>query len=281
MLETIRTLHKRLDPMYGHGEAEAMIRIIFHYLKGWSVTDMLIHDDSELSPYIKGEIASITDRLLLGEPIQYITGEAPFHGLNLHVDPSVLIPRPETSMLVDIICDANKRPDLRVLDIGTGSGCIAIALARTLPFATVSALDISGDALRVARRNATDLKVKLDFIEADMSDYHPGRDSLDIVVSNPPYVLESEKSAMEVNVLEHEPPSALFVPDSDPLVFYRSVARIAHEGLTDGGRLYLEINPLLARETSALVESHGFGSVDVIKDQFGKDRFITAIKTGE
>ena len=246
MRETLKKLRDALRPMYGDRETEAIIRIIFHHLKGWSVTEMLIHGQEPLSPFIISEVDKILQRLLKHEPIQYITGEARFHGMEMKVTPDVLIPRPETDELVDIIVgDSGNKEDLKVLDIATGSGCIAIALARNLPFAHVTATDISDGALKVARENASNLRANIDFIHADVFSWPP-ESCFDIIVSNPPYVDESEKKKMEKNVLDYEPASALFVPDDNPLIYYKRIADIAVKSLSDNGRLYFEINPLHA-----------------------------------
>ena len=276
MRETLKKLRDNLRPIYGNRETEAIIRLIFHYLKGWTTTDMLIHNSDQLSPFIRKQADEILDRLLRHEPIQYITGEARFHGMDFKVSPDVLIPRPETDELVDIIVSENeKREDLRVLDIATGSGCIAIALSRSLPFASVSAIDISEPALKVANENAKNLKAKINFIKADIFSWNT--DSLfDIIVSNPPYIDESEKKQMDKNVLDYEPASALFVPDSDPLIFYKRILALASDCLTPQGRIYLEINPRHASELSAMMQENGFRQVDISRDSCGKLRFISA-----
>lgn len=190
MRETLKKLRDALRPIYGDRETEAIIRIIFHYIKGWSVADMLMHEHEPLSPFVKKEVDDILARLLRHEPIQYITGEARFHGMEFHVTPDVLIPRPETDELVDIITDKwGDISDLRVLDIATGSGCIAISLARTLPFANVEAMDVSEKALEVAEGNARNLKAKVNFINADIFRWTPDKDRYDIIVSNPPTLM--------------------------------------------------------------------------------------------
>lgn len=277
MRETLTHLRSSLRPLYGDRETEAIIRIIFHHLKGWNLTDMLIHEPEPLSPFIKSEIEKILQRLLRYEPIQYITGEARFHGLELHVTPDVLIPRPETAELVDIIADdAQERTDLKVLDIATGSGCIAIALARDLRFPQVTALDISPAAIKVAEENARTLKTDIRFICADIFGWSTP-DQFDIIVSNPPYIDESEKATMEKNVLDYEPHTALFVSDDDPLRFYKRIITLADTLLTKGGRLYFEINPRHAANLSHLLTTNGFIDVEILKDSFGKDRFLRAI----
>ncbi|MDE5976173.1 MAG: peptide chain release factor N(5)-glutamine methyltransferase, partial [Muribaculaceae bacterium] len=259
-------------------ETEAIIRLIFFHLKGWKTVDMIIHEPDTLSPFLKSEIDDILRRLLNHEPIQYITGTARFHGLDFFVSPDVLIPRPETEELVDMITDqAEGRQDLRVLDMGTGSGCIAISLARSLNFPKITAIDISERALEVAKRNAAQLKTDIRFIHADIFTWEP-QQSFDIIVSNPPYIDESEKTDMDDNVLLHEPHTALFVPDSDPLLFYRRIVAVAWEHLTDGGRLYFEINPRHSEAMKTLVEGFGFRQTVITRDSFGKERFLSAEK---
>lgn len=276
MRDTLRKLREILRPLYGNGETEAIIRIMFHYLKGWNTVDIIMHEDASLSPFIKSEIDAILKRLVKHEPIQYITGEARFHGMEMKVTPDVLIPRPETDELVDIIVsDAGETEDLRVLDIGTGSGCIAIALARSLRFPTVTAVDISDAALAVARENASNLKANISFIKEDILTDSP-EGIFDIIVSNPPYIDESEKSGMEPNVLDYEPKIALFVPDNNPLLFYKRIAEIAVRKLSPAGKLYFEINPRHADELSRYLTDCGFDDVQVIRDSFGKLRFIRA-----
>lgn len=275
-----RRLRDFLTPEYGAGEAEAMTRLIFSALKGWNVTDLLIHADTVLSDFIISEIESILQRLSDGEPIQYILGKARFYGMDFSVNQSVLIPRPETEELVDIIVRENSnRKDLRVLDLCTGSGCIAIALARHLPFSQVVAVDISQDALDVARKNASELRTHVDFRQHDILDMKSldlQANSYDIIVSNPPYVCEREKAEMERNVLEYEPAIALFVPDDDPLKFYRPIAEIARKTLSVGGLLYLEINPLYHTEIENMLRDNGFADVRCINDISRRPRFMQA-----
>lgn len=273
-----RALHKELDSIYGRGEAEAMIRLIFYQLKGWNTTDMLCHDDNVISDWLADKIAEVIAKLKTHEPIQYILGVAEFYGMNFKVNRSVLIPRPETAELVDIIVDqADGRSDLRVLDIGTGSGCIAIALASALKFAQVKGIDISEKAITTARENARDLKRNVDFEVADIFDYKNSGE-YDIIVSNPPYIDESEKGEMEANVLDYEPATALFVPDDDPLKFYHQICRFAGEHLADGGRLYFELNPRHADELAEEMRREGWQNVEIVNDSFGKKRFIKAAK---
>lgn len=279
MEETLKMMRRRLEPLYGTAETRAIIEIIFKYLMGWNRVDLLMRDDKELSPTIRARIEEILQRLQRHEPIQYITGIAPFYGMDLHVDRNVLIPRHETEGLVDMIVDRYRdRRDLRVLDIATGSGCIAIALARNLPFADVTGLDISEGALAVARHNGKELKTGVRWVYADIFTYNPEPESLDIVVSNPPYVRESERAGMEANVLDYEPQGAIFVPDSDPLIFYSRIAEVAMEGLVPGGGLFLEINPLEADNLRKLLVQHGFVCVEIVDYMDAKSRLAAAYK---
>lgn len=280
MRETLSKLRAALRPVYGSRETEAIIRIIFHHLKGWNTVDMLIHEPEPLSPFVRGEIETILKRLLRHEPIQYITGEARFHGLELTVTPDVLIPRPETAELVDLIADsAGDREDLRVLDIATGSGCIAVALALTLRFPVVTAVDISSPAIKVAETNARRYKASVKFVTADIFRWAPPSESLDIIVSNPPYIGISEKNDMEPNVTDYEPASALFVPDDNPLLFYSRIVDVAADALVNGGSLWFEINPLHADGVADLMRRKDFTDVSVILDSFGKRRFCRGVKS--
>lgn len=280
MQETLSKLRASLIPIYGKGEAEAIIRLIFHHLKGWTLTDMLIHQQDELSDFVKQEIDGILERLLKYEPIQYITGEARFFGMDMKIKPGVLIPRPETEELVDLIIDDNKnRDDLRVLDLCTGSGCIAIALARNLPFSKVTALDFSDIAMEVAEENARLLKTRIKFIKADIFDKDIlnilGKERYDIIVANPPYVMDKEALEMEHNVLDYEPHEALFVRDEEPLVFYDAISGIALKILDPKGKLYFEINPLLGEKLKKMLKDKGFQDVTLISDTSGKKRFLS------
>ena len=276
----MQLIKNRLAPTFSDGEIKNITRIIFENLMGYSQVDIIMHDADSLSEFIKAKINNVLDRLLQHEPVQYIFGEAYFQGLHLKVNSHTLIPRPETEQLVDFIVDENPMPDLRVLDIGTGSGAIAIALARALRFPTVHAFDISEGALEVAAENAANHKVKVQFSLCDiLATPAPATPSFDIIVSNPPYVTDSERADMEANVLDFEPHTALFVPDADPLLFYRTIAIYASKALVDGGRIYFEINRRFGRETAQLLLLNGFEDAVVIKDMYGNDRFVKAIKS--
>lgn len=279
---TVRDLRRAavaaLIPLYGRGEAEWMTRLTLEYVTGWSRVDLLVDADKELGEVRVEAVKNIVDRLLKHEPLQYILGYEDFMGLKIKVSPSVLIPRPETQELVNIIIDREaKASDLSVLDAGTGSGAIAVALSRNLRFARVTAIDNSDAALEVARGNAERLRTPVTFVNADMLSLTslPG-EPFDIIVSNPPYVLDSERAEMSANVLGHEPSAALFVPDSDPLRFYLALARYAAAGgLKPGGRLYFECNPLTINALVSRLEPD-FDEVETVRDSFGRQRFIIA-----
>lgn len=267
-----------LIPLYGRGEAEWMTRLTLESVTGWSRVDLLVDAGKELGEVRVEAVKNIVDRLLKHEPLQYILGYEDFMGLKIKVSPSVLIPRPETQELVNIIIDREaKASDLSVLDAGTGSGAIAVALSRNLRFARVTAIDNSDAALEVARSNAERLRTPVTFVNADMLSLTslPG-EPFDIIVSNPPYVLDSERAEMSANVLGHEPSAALFVPDSDPLRFYLALARYAAAGgLKPGGRLYFECNPLTIAALASQLEAD-FDEVETVRDSFGRQRFIIA-----
>ena len=257
-------------------EAQAMIRIICEDVFNYDQVDMALRQESELPEFAQDRISDIIARLRRHEPLQYIIGSALFHGHRFKVNPAVLIPRPETEQLVDLIIDENPASDLRVLDMGTGSGCIAISLARALKFPTVDAFDISRDAVAVARENAALLKVKVRLFASDMLSPQPSA-TYDIIVSNPPYICWSEREAMDPNVKDYEPGQALFVPDNDPLLFYKAIAPYAARSLERGGRLYLEINRRFGNEVKRLLEDNGFNEVRIIDDAYGNPRFAAAI----
>ena len=275
--EALDELKRGLNGVAETGEVQAMIRVICEDVFNYDQVDVALRQESELPDFAPQRIADIIARLQRHEPLQYIVGHARFHGHQFKVTPAVLIPRPETEQLVDLIVDENDGSDLRVLDMGTGSGCIAISLARALKFAQVDALDVSRDALAVVRENAAALKVKVHFFESDMLAPQPAA-RYDIIVSNPPYICWSEREAMDRNVKDHEPGQALFVPDNDPLLFYKAIARYASESLERGGRLYLEINQRFGNEVRRLLEVNGLDGVRIIEDSYGKVRFAAAVK---
>lgn len=273
----IHMLNTFLAQWYPASESRAMTRLIFHHLRGWDVTDMVIHAEDKITPLTLQSIDEILARLEQHEPLQYILREARFYGMDLEVNSATLIPRQETEELVDIVIkDADNQSDLRVLDVGTGSGAIAIALSRNLRFPEVTAIDISEDALSVARSNAARLHANVKFLHADVMKWCPDRDSLDVIVSNPPYVMESEKAGMDKNVLDYEPATALFVPDSDALVFYRRISGIGRDALVSGGRIYFEINPLCSDALVDMMRKMDYADVELHKDISHHNRFLSA-----
>lgn len=238
-------------------------------------SSMIRHPESTLTSEVEMSIRKAFDRLMKHEPVQYILGEAPFMGMMLYVDPAVLIPRPETEELVEMIIRANKFESLRILDIGTGSGCIAIALKKAIPNAMVTAIDFSSEALDIAKGNAARQKVNIKFELLDilLEEQWKALGEFEIIVSNPPYISVEEMDKLEKNVREFEPSAALFAPREDPLLFYRKIARLCQQKLHSEGKLFLEINNLYSRETATLLRESGF-NCEVIEDLFGNRRFI-------
>lgn len=269
----------RLAGIYGQREAQWMVRIILENVKGYSPVDVVLHRDEVLSDFIVGKIEDVTNRLLKNEPIQYIFGSARFYGNSLKVTHATLIPRPETEELVALIDKENRETDLRVLDVGTGSGCIAVTLARVLRFPIVDAIDISEDALAVAQENAQSLRVNVNFKKGDaLAMEKPNTPIYDIIVSNPPYIADKEREDMSQNVLQYEPHTALFVPDNDPLRFYRAIGDYGTKALKGGGRLYFEINPLYVEEMRAMLDAMGYKEIRAVRDLPGKERMMVAVK---
>ena len=229
-----------------------------------------------LSPKDEKELESILSRLCNFEPIQYVQGTARFLGRTFRVAPGVLIPRPETEELVERMLE-EVAPASRILDIGTGSGCIAVTLSKELPEAEVTAWDISGEALAIAGDNNHLLQASVLFVQRDVLTYQPVEgECFDVIVSNPPYVTETEKRDMEPNVLNWEPSGALFVPDSDPLRFYRRIGELGRSMLTVGGRLYFEINRAFGEAVASMLRKQDYTNVRIRKDISGNDRYVIA-----
>ena len=300
MTETIAYIRNSLKDIYPPGEAQALVRLIMERVCGLSTH----------------QIKEIVEGLRLYKPIQYLLGIADFYGIEFKVTPDVLIPRPETAELVERIITDYRGQAPRILDIGTGSGCIAISLAKHLPKAEVAAVDISPEALAVAEENARLNQVSVSFLELDiLSEGYPsfmqGKLKFHVeetkvsrkenksftymkpkshteetavspignficIVSNPPYIINKDKATMEANVLENEPHMALFVPDDDPLLFYRAIARFGQRHLVEGGHLYFEINALCGKETVAMLRQENYTEVELIQDLYGKDRIVKA-----
>lgn len=261
--------------VYPQHEARALYMLVMEVAFGLTPTQVLLGKDKELSEDKQALLQNIIGRLVRKEPVQYILGQADFCGHTFHVERGVLIPRPETQELVRLICRQSPTP-CSVLDIGTGSGCIAVSLASE--GYQVTAFDISADALRIASENASRLQVDVDFRQEDI--LHPSATTQlwDVIVSNPPYVCRKEATQMDTNVVEYEPHLALFVPDDDPLLFYRTIAHYALSHLKPKGRLYFEINQAYPTETASLLERMGYSQVAIHQDGFGKPRFISALK---
>jgi len=268
-------IRNALSGIYPKGEVDGIWRIIMEEWMHYTPVDMILRADTPLPEVVAEKIEKALPRLRAHEPIQYIVGVAHFHGHRFFVNRNTLIPRPETEQLVDMIIDENIAPDLRVLDIGTGSGCIAISLARVLRYAQVTAFDISADALKVASCNAKELKCNIRFEQTDILTAQPSG-CYDIIVSNPPYICKKESVSMEDNVLKYEPHSALFVPDNDPLLFYRAIAHFASITLEDGGRLYFEINPLYSLAIQQMLKESEFFNIVATRDFYGHERFVAA-----
>ena len=293
---TYNDMWRQLTQVYDKGEAQAIARMVYEIRFGLTLSDIYIGKDTQLSLDCQKEVEEITKRLTEHEPVQYVLGVADFCGRQYHVEPGILIPRPETEHLCRLITKhaAIGSPNRTVLDIGTGSGCIAITLALDIPGAQVTAWDISPIALRVAKGNAEQLGAQVTFKEVDMlsvpysSPFLPpeGRSvarnggvggGWDLIVSNPPYICDSEAEQMEANVLDYEPEIALFVPDDDPLQFYVPIMNYAQSALHPGGQLWLETNPLYEEIIEERLLELGF-NVTAHDDQFGKTRFIQAIR---
>ena len=271
---TYRQLWQRLVPVYGEGEAQAIARLIYEVRYGLTLSDLLIGRDSSVT---QDELEQIAIRLERQEPVQYILGQADFCGRTFMVNKHVLIPRPETEELCQWITATDATS---ILDIGTGSGCIAITLAAEMPETEVTAWDISEKALKVVEENAKRTNVHVKFEQVDIlhlpSSILHLTSAFDLIVSNPPYICNKERETMEANVLEHEPHTALFVPNDDPLLFYRAIAQYGQTALKEGGWLYFEINPLYAEDLRAILSKMSYYDIEIKEDQYGKQRMIRA-----
>lgn len=278
-----RTLCDRLAVTYGDAdEARDIALLLLERAFGFTLTDVALGRLSELSTENSERLEIMTERLERNEPVQYVLGEASFCGRTFVVNQSVLIPRPETEELCQLIisdwdkpfCGLQPPTPLQLLDVGTGSGCIAITLRLGLPCSEVTAWDVSADALITARENGHHLNASVNWQLQDALHAPKDENRWDIIVSNPPYIIEREREDMRSNVLDHEPNLALFVPDNDPLRFYRAITRYAVTALRPEGRIYFEINPLFVDELIGMMHSNGFASIDVFKDFRGKKRIV-------
>lgn len=279
-MNTIRQLTQyalqELKDTYIPQEIQSICRIVYLDVLQFTKIDIHIRKNEILDESFVDKFFDIVRLLKMGQPLQYILGETEFSGMKFGLNSSTLIPRPETEELV-LLAKERLSAGKRVLDIGTGSGCIAISLSAACPEAQVTGIDISPEAVETARKNAirngvdTEFQIR-DILHFEEEEWQP----YDLIVSNPPYVRECEKQEMQRQVLDHEPHRALFVPDSDPLLFYRRIAEFGCRYLIPGGYLYFEINEALGNETADLLKKHNYREVQVIKDLFGKDRFIVA-----
>lgn len=284
LLREIKNIfHKELDGTYASEEVDSFFYLLIEHYMGLERFILAVRPDLIISKEEETALFAGLSELKLNRPIQYILGKTTFMDLELHVDENVLIPRPETEELVRwIIDECNTGPvevrhqearDFRILDIGTGSGCIAIGLAKNLPEAKVFALDISERALKIAERNSVGNEVDITFWNQDIFELETELE-FDIIVSNPPYVRELEKKEMAENVLEHEPELALFVADENPLKFYKSIVEFVQSNLSSDGALFLEINQYLGKEMTELLKEHNFKDIELRKDMFGNDRML-------
>ena len=272
--------YEALLPVYGDKEAKSLRQYLFSALHGLPQYKWLLHRHEEVWQDLKDRVEEAIPLLVNHMPVQYVLGKAWFCDLELMVAPGVLIPRPETELLIAEITEKHRaEASLNILDIGTGSGAIAVTLAKRMKNSPVTAIDISEKALTIAATNAKNNNVSIEFIKMDILDEaaHPKLPQFNIIVSNPPYVKESEKSLMKRNVLDYEPAEALFVTDANPLLFYRTIARFAKMHLLDSGELWLEINESESTGVKSLMMNNGFTEIQVYKDFNGKDRIVSAI----
>jgi len=270
-----RHFFSELSILFPETEIQSFFTILIEFKLHLSRIQLALEHNFELDnddfEFLQNALLKLKNQI----PIQYIVGETAFYGLMFKVDKNVLIPRPETEELVELILQNHKNSNsLKILDVGTGSGCIAISLAKNLPNSEVSAIDISAEAINVAKNNAEFNQVTIDFIPANILTIEKLPDTFDVIVSNPPYVRELEKAQMQQNVLSNEPHIALFVKDENPLLFYDKIAELAKKHLTENGVLYFEINQYLGLETVELLKSKGFKNIELKKDIYGVDRMV-------
>ena len=273
----VNEIRDALRGCYPDSEALSIAKMLLMEVFGFSTLELYGGKDKEISGKRRDVLNEMIARLQKNEPIQYIIGIETFGGLTFEVNANVLIPRPETLELVQwIVEDWQTKPAGRILDVGTGSGCIAISLANRIPQAKVEAWDVSEDALEVARKNGRRNEVEVYFCQQDVLKAEAGNVRYDVIVSNPPYIAEKEKEQMDANVLDWEPSLALFVPDDDPLLFYRKIALLAMDILTEEGAIYFEINQAYGQETLQMLKDLGYTQVELKKDAWDNDRMIKA-----
>ena len=275
MKATIQYIEKELHGYYPQTEIRGFVRLLLEFVCNMDYTSIIIRDNEKLDAQSKKQIEAIVQRLKKYEPVQYILGETEFYGLKIKVNPDVLIPRPETEELVQWIIAENQLDNPRIMDIGTGSGCIALALKNKIVDANVAGFDISEMAVKTAQLNARLNKLEVDFFVANMLHFNSEiKEKFDCIVSNPPYVRQSEKEKMQPNVLNFEPENALFVPDEKPLHFYKAIGKFALKHLRKTGKLFLEINEELGKETGKLFVDLGFKNTKLKTDINGKQRML-------
>ncbi len=292
--EAEQWLRQQLQTVYDEQERINIANMILEHLTRLSRLERVSKKDEPLNVHQLHHLTEMTQRLLHHEPVQYILGKTWFAGMELYVDKAVLIPRPESEELVEWIVedvkkkgfdvfykeatDADETTQLKILDVGTGSGCIALALKKKMPKAEVWGCDISEEALNVARRNGSELNIRVDFQGINFLDEAQQKflPTVDIIVSNPPYIPSQEKETMNANVVNHEPHTALFVPDNDALIFYKALAQFGKNRLHKNGTIYAEIHEGLANDITVLFETEGYANVELKKDMQGKDRMVKA-----
>lgn len=274
-----KIFHQQLKEIYIENEIDSLFFIALEYVTSISKIEYILQKEEEISEEKLIELKFILEELTKNKPIQYITKNAYFYGLNFYVNEKVLIPRQETNELVDwVLMSVTHSKPIKILDIGTGSGCIAITLKKNLPLSEVFAIDISNEAIQVAQKNANDNEVEINFLQKNILEINDLKSNFDIIISNPPYVRELEKLEMAPNVLDNEPHLALFVPDNNPLLFYEKITEIALKNLTEDGMLFFEINQYLSEETKKMIENKGFKNVTLRKDLQENYRMILAKK---
>jgi len=283
ILQAGKELNAELNTIYDVREAAKITHMVMEKITGFTNTERLVNEQLLLTSPQQHQLQILRQQLLQHQPVQYILHEAWFTGLKFYVDNSVLIPRPETEELVEaIVADIGKSPDkdLSLIDIGTGSGCIAIALKTKLSELLVYAMEISDEALQIAQKNAVENHVRVEFLHADILEWRQHNDLplFDLIVSNPPYIKQTEAHEMADNVLRYEPHQALFVPDDDALLFYRTIAEFGLQNLRNAtGKIFVEINEALGNEVATMFRQNGFSEVTIKKDMQQKDRFVVAI----
>lgn len=274
-----KIFHQQLKEIYIENEIDSLFFIALEYVTSISKIEYILQKEEEISEEKLIELKFILEELTKNKPIQYITKNAYFYGLNFYVNEKVLIPRQETNELVDwVLMSVTDSKPIKILDIGTGSGCIAITLKKNLPLSEVFAIDISNEAIQIAQKNANNNEVEINFLQKNILEINDLQKKFDIIISNPPYVRELEKLEMAPNVLDNEPHLALFVPDNNPLLFYEKITEIALKNLTEDGMLFFEINQYLSAETKKMIENKGFKNVTLRKDLQENYRMILAKK---